>query len=135
MPWSVDRERRETDVGHLVNCGLRLGSPTEKSKERLQTAEFTADWGLRTDIGKGVPTMKASLPTTTTASPSRMTIDVAPLLVSVRQAAEILSLPPASVYDLLGNASIESVRVERRRLVVYRSLVEFVDGLPRTVAS
>lgn len=79
--------------------------------------------------------MKASFPTTTTASPSRMTIDVAPLLVSVGQAAEIMSLPPASVYDLLGNGSIESVRVERRRLVVYRSLVEFVDGLPRTVAS
>lgn len=66
----------------------------------------------------------------------------APLLVSVKEAAAMVSLTPASVYGLLEDGIIESVWMEleveegnRRRLVVYSSLVEFVDGLTRTVSA
>ena len=53
-----------------------------------------------------------------------------PLLITVKAAAEKLSLTPWSVYRLLDNGSIESVYQGRRRYVVFASLAEYVHGLP-----
>lgn len=54
----------------------------------------------------------------------------APLLITVKAAAEKLSLTPWSVYRLLDQGLIESVYQGRRRYVVVGSLAEYVAGLP-----
>lgn len=55
-----------------------------------------------------------------------------PLLVSVKAAAESLSLTPWSVYKLLDQADspLKSVYQGRRRYVVVSTLQDYVDTLP-----
>jgi len=49
-----------------------------------------------------------------------------PLCVSVREAARLLGLSQAYVYELLDAEKIAEVRSGRRRLVVLQSLREYV---------
>jgi len=58
-----------------------------------------------------------------------------PLLITVKAAAERLSLTPWSVYRLLDDQKIESVYQGRRRYVVMASLREYADSLPNTPAA
>lgn len=53
-----------------------------------------------------------------------------PLLISVKAAADKLSITPWSVYRLLDAGEIASVYQGRRRYVVVASLVEYVQALP-----
>lgn len=56
--------------------------------------------------------------------------NVDPLLITVKAAAERLSLTPWSVYRLLDEQKVESVYQGRRRYVVMESLREYVESLP-----
>lgn len=51
------------------------------------------------------------------------------LLISVKEAADRLSLTPWSMYRLLDAKEIEDVYQGRRRYVLVASLREYVDGL------
>lgn len=56
--------------------------------------------------------------------------DVDPIFVSVKDAARILGVSPWRVYQLCDTREVESRYQGRRRLVVYKSLVDFADRLP-----
>ena len=56
--------------------------------------------------------------------------NVDPLLITVKAAAEQLSLTPWSVYRLLDEQKVESVYQGRRRYVVMDSLRDYVETLP-----
>ncbi len=56
--------------------------------------------------------------------------EIAPLFVSVKEAARILSLGTFSVYKLLDDQLIVSQYHGRKRLVRYDSLLAYADGLP-----
>lgn len=58
--------------------------------------------------------------------------DLDPIFVSVKQAARMLAIEPASVYALLDQQAIESQYFRKRRLVVLTSLREYAAALPRT---
>ncbi len=49
------------------------------------------------------------------------------LLVSVEEAAQLLSINRATVYDMLGRAELPSVKIGRRRLISRQSLVDFIS--------
>ncbi len=55
---------------------------------------------------------------------------VAPIFVSVKQAAQMLGVSPWTCYQLLDKQAIESRYQGRRRLVVVESLHEFARNLP-----
>lgn len=57
------------------------------------------------------------------------------LLITVKEAADRLSLTPWSVYRLLDDKKIASVYQGRRRYVVVESMREYVDNLPTRAAS
>lgn len=54
-----------------------------------------------------------------------------PLLISVQEAAERLSITAWSVYRLLDDKVIDSAYQGRRRYVVVESLHDYVANLPR----
>ena len=55
--------------------------------------------------------------------------DNASLLVSVEQAASILGIGRTRTFELVMSQTITSVKIGRRRLVVRRSLEEFIQRL------
>lgn len=55
---------------------------------------------------------------------------IEPIFISVKQAAEALSLTPWTVYRLLDDQKIASRYEGRRRLVSVKSLREYADSLP-----
>lgn len=55
---------------------------------------------------------------------------IQPIFVTVKEAAQILSLTPWSVYKLLDDQIIKSQYHGRKRLVRVDSLTEYADGLP-----
>ena len=55
--------------------------------------------------------------------------DDASLLVSVEQAASILGIGRTRMFELVMGQMITSVKIGRRRLVVRRSLEEFIQRL------
>lgn len=61
-----------------------------------------------------------------------MTDDLDPIFVSVKQAARMLALEPASVYALLDQQAVASQYFGKRRLVVLASLREYAAALPTT---
>lgn len=63
-------------------------------------------------------------------SDSQATTAVEPIFISVKQAALVLSLTPAYVYELLDAQVIESQYQGRRRLVRLASLRSYADALP-----
>lgn len=56
--------------------------------------------------------------------------DIAPIFVSVKEAARILGISPWVCYQLLDKNEIDSRYQGRRRLVNYQSLVEYAERLP-----
>ncbi len=48
------------------------------------------------------------------------------LLLSVEEAAQLLSINRSSVYDLIGRGDLPSVKIGRRRLVYRQSLINFI---------
>lgn len=56
--------------------------------------------------------------------------DIAPIFISVKEAARILGLGTWSVYKLLDDQQIVSQYQGRKRLVRFDSLREYADGLP-----
>lgn len=56
------------------------------------------------------------------------------LLITVKEAADKLSVTPWSVYRMLDDDKIRSVYQGRRRYVVVESLREYVENLPTQVA-
>jgi len=58
---------------------------------------------------------------------------IPPIFVSVKEAAEILSLTPWSIYDLLNKGLIESRYHGRKRLISYESLQEYAASLPKVL--
>ncbi len=56
-------------------------------------------------------------------------IDDASLLVSVEQAASILGIGRTRAFEFVMGRTIASVKIGRRRLVVRRSLEEFIQRL------
>lgn len=56
--------------------------------------------------------------------------DLAPIFVSVKEAARMLGISTWVCYQLLDRGDIESRYQGRRRLVNYRSLVEYAERLP-----
>lgn len=57
--------------------------------------------------------------------------DLAPIFVSVKQAAQMLAISPWSCYQLLDSQAIESRYQGRRRLVSVESLRKYAADLPR----
>lgn len=57
--------------------------------------------------------------------------NVAPIFVSVKQAAQMLAISPWSCYQLLDSQAIESRYHGRRRLVSVESLRQYADSLSR----
>lgn len=55
-----------------------------------------------------------------------------PIFVSVKDAAQALSLTPWTVYQLANNGHLESRYHGRRRLIVVESLRKYAAGLPDT---
>jgi excisionase family DNA binding protein len=62
-------------------------------------------------------------------------IDDASLLASVEQAASILGIGRTRMFELVMSRTITSVKIGRRRLVVRRSLEEFIQRLVAAQAS
>lgn len=58
-----------------------------------------------------------------------------PLLITVKEAAGVLSITPWSVYRLLDDQKIESRYQGRRRYVVVSSLHEYVETLSASPAA
>ena len=52
------------------------------------------------------------------------------LLLSPDEAAEVLGVGRAAVYDLMRSEVLRSVRIGRRRLIPVTALQEMVDSLP-----
>jgi excisionase family DNA binding protein len=50
---------------------------------------------------------------------------LAPILVSIRQAAELLNVCPRTVQNLLIGKRLRARKIGRRTLLSYRELVEF----------
>jgi excisionase family DNA binding protein len=72
----------------------------------------------------------SSPPSTATASPQRRTNDATrPLLVTVRQAAEILSLSRSSIYLLMDAGKLTPIRIGRSVRFSVDHLEGFVDDL------
>jgi len=61
--------------------------------------------------------------------------DEASLMVSVEQAAFILGIGRTRTFELVMSQTITSVKIGRRRLIVRRSLEEFVQRLVAAQAS
>lgn len=57
-----------------------------------------------------------------------------PIFISVKQAAEMLSITPWWTYQLCESGQIESRYIGRRRVVSVASLREYAEGLPATKA-
>jgi excisionase family DNA binding protein len=57
---------------------------------------------------------------------------ITPIFVSVREAAQMLSLDTWTVYKLLNEQRIKSQYEGRRRLVNVQSLHDYADSLPTT---
>lgn len=55
---------------------------------------------------------------------------IAPIFVSVKEAARILGISPWSCYQLLDQQAIDSRYHGRRRLVVFDSLRRYAEALP-----
>lgn len=62
-------------------------------------------------------------------------VDIAPIFVSVKQAADMLNITPWSVYRLLDAGEIESSYHGKRRLVRFTSVQQYADNLPSEPAS
>ena len=72
----------------------------------------------------------SSTPSTATASPQRRTAEATrPLLVTVRQAAEILSLSRSSIYVLIDAGKLTPIRIGRSVRFSVEHLEGFVDDL------
>jgi excisionase family DNA binding protein len=56
------------------------------------------------------------------------------LLLSAEEAAEVLGVGRAMVYDLIRLRMLHSVKIGRRRLIPARALVEYVDRIGEPVA-
>lgn len=54
-----------------------------------------------------------------------------PLLLTVEQAAHVLSINRSTLYDLLGRGELPSVKIGRRRLISKQALVVFIDRRER----
>lgn len=50
------------------------------------------------------------------------------LSVSVNEAVAVTGLPRSTIFALIGDGTIESCRVGRRRLVLVRSLRRLIEG-------
>jgi hypothetical protein len=61
--------------------------------------------------------------------------DLEPIFVSVKKAAQMLSLTPATVYARLDQQLIESRYEGKKRLVVLASLREYAANLPDVAPS
>ena len=59
---------------------------------------------------------------------SRM--EIAPILVSVPQASQMLGRGVSTIYDLIGCGKIRAVKSDGRTLIVVESLHEYADSLP-----
>lgn len=57
-------------------------------------------------------------------------VEIAPIFVSVKQAAVLLNITPWSVYRLLDAGEIASQYHGKRRLVRLASVQEYADRLP-----
>lgn len=53
-----------------------------------------------------------------------------PILVSVKQAAQMLGVSPWTCYQLADAGEIQSRYMGRRRLIVFESLRNYAEGLP-----
>jgi excisionase family DNA binding protein len=51
------------------------------------------------------------------------------LLLSAEEAAEVLGIGRAMVYDLIRLHLVQSVKIGRRRLIPARALVEYVERI------
>lgn len=65
-----------------------------------------------------------------TDSPPTPGENIAPIFVSVKQAAQMLAISPWSCYQLLDAQAIDSRYQGRRRLVDVASLREYARNLP-----
>jgi excisionase family DNA binding protein len=52
-----------------------------------------------------------------------------PLLVTVEEAARLLRIGRTTMFELIGNGEIKSIRLGRRRLIARKSLESFIDEL------
>ena len=59
-----------------------------------------------------------------------MTADLAPLTISVKEAAQITGLSTATVYDRVRGGQIKARYEGRKVLVLYAALAAYIDALP-----
>lgn len=57
-------------------------------------------------------------------------VEIQPIFISVKEAAQVLGITPWSVYKLCDEQVIESRYHGKRRLVLVTSLREYAAGLP-----
>jgi excisionase family DNA binding protein len=65
------------------------------------------------------------MPTTknpTTVAPHRAANSVSPITVTIPKGREISGLGNTTIWKLIGDGTLQTVRVGRRRLIVYESL-------------
>jgi excisionase family DNA binding protein len=51
-----------------------------------------------------------------------------PLAVTIPETRRLLSVGSTKVYELINDRTIEAITIGKRRLVVYESLVKFIDA-------
>ena len=61
-----------------------------------------------------------------------LSVTARPLLVSAAEAALLLGVHRATLYDLMNGGALPSVKIGRRRLIAFASLEEFVKASERS---
>jgi excisionase family DNA binding protein len=66
-----------------------------------------------------------------------LSIELQPLLITIEQAAKLLSLSPQTIYNMVGKKAkkkfpVKCQRIGRKRLFRYRDILSYVDSLDRS---
>ena len=59
----------------------------------------------------------------------------APILVSIKEAATELGIGRTKTYELIGNGDLETVKIDKRHLVIHTSIGRLVDRLAQQAAA
>ncbi len=58
-----------------------------------------------------------------------------PALISIKEAAAELGIGRTKTYELIGNGDLETVKIDKRHLVIHASIGRLVDRLAQQEAT